>query len=1102
MSELLCTKTDYLLDIIELPMNYKDKSDLSDKKVLNSLIATKIRDLMEKLRLESTESDQRRWVWELLQNAKDVAYDGETVQIEIELTESQKLIFRHTGQPFSIDNITFLIKQASSKERDLPVDGKNKPTGKFGTGFLTTHLLSEKVQVSGVVKEPELNYRSFILPLDRSGRNSDDIIVSVNKSVAIRDALDGNEPLLTYNRNDFNTSFEYILGDDGLDVAKKGIEDLGISLPYTLAFVPTINHVKISSPKISFELNGVDELNSKIKIYKIKHTLNETSEIINILKIEDNETSIAIEVERKEEKIYIKKFSENLPKIFCDFPLVGTENFTLPFVVNSPLFNPTEPRDGVWLSDKAEPKIVQNKKIFLDAIGLYSELMDFAVENKWENLHLLTTTGTPSDKKWFSKTWFEENIQMPIRNKLLNLPIVTLEDGTKASILDEKGEANIFFPYHSKKDVRERIWNLRYKIIPNNIPAKKHIHYWYELVWQDSSKDNMKALTAYIHDLNSLASLAELVIDPLRPIDWLNEYYDLLNFEGKFIEEIIAGKYAVIPNQKGDFKRRVDLKIDEGIDEELKNVLEILNVDTREGLRHNEITTASKYKDRKDTEGQILYKIENQEEVINKINQLLESGKNENSEKATSHLISLFNDGDSFPESREILYQFCVDLLPEETPQKKKIHNWSNDIWRNCDSSRIRRLISIISEAQDTCTLSTVLKIESIDSTSKWLNSFISFLKNHGYSELLNLEDNPILPNQKNTFCQKDNLFIERGNIDIDLKNILDDLGSPIKEELLNEQIYLELPQSRERNEEYVADEITRFITSRFSEIPRSEETKEIFSSLFLWFNNNQEKAEELFQNLYTNKHKLYDDDKIAENLEKARILTDIEKETGLSANQIKERLIKLLSKANATYNGPVNYEELNLMDLYPVGSEDDISTSTSLIDNSSEKSRISISEEAKLMIFQSLRNKGFQISNNVNTEYTVTTGIVSPTGKTVKIVIKSARTGKIYFNPNEWLALSEPDSQLFVVTRGDVVRNITLSDIEAVNETFHMRFNTLAFAMTNVKAFANFFQYLPYTHFIFDSPESTSDYLEQFGLNERITNLSELSADDKSLLH
>jgi hypothetical protein len=149
----------------------------------------------------------------------------------------------------------------------------------------------------------------------------------------------------------------------------------------------------------------------------------------------------------------------------------------------------------------------------------------------------------------------------------------------------------------------------------------------------------------------------------------------------------------------------------------------------------------------------------------------------------------------------------------------------------------------------------------------------------------------------------------------------------------------------------------------------------------------------------------------------------------------------------------------------------------------------------------EELRASGFIVPDSIQINFTIVEGITNPSGKPIKLVVKSGKAGKIYFNPNEWLSLTEPDSQLFVVTRGNVVRNVTLSDIESLNDTFHMRLNTQSFAMTNLKVFAKFFQYLPYTHFIFETPESTTDYLQQFGLSERNSSSSELSADDKNLL-
>jgi hypothetical protein len=65
------------------------------------------------------------------------------------------------------------------------------------------------------------------------------------------------------------------------------------------------------------------------------------------------------------------------------------------------------------------------------------------------------------------------------------------------------------------------------------------------------------------------------------------------------------------------------------------------------------------------------------------------------------------------------------------------------------------------------------------------------------------------------------------------------------------------------------------------------------------------------------------------------------------------------------------------------------------------------------------------------------------------------------------------------------------------------LRFNTQAFAVkANLKAFAQMVKYLPETHFLFNAPISTTDFFKEFGLNERNPSSSELSADDKNLLH
>src|SRR5439155_11222147 len=82
-----------------------------------------------------------RWVWELLQNARDAA-PPEGVFIELELAVGE-LRVRHDGAPFQPNEIAHLIYHGSTKV------GGDGDLDHFGSGFLSTHLLSRVVRVRG-----------------------------------------------------------------------------------------------------------------------------------------------------------------------------------------------------------------------------------------------------------------------------------------------------------------------------------------------------------------------------------------------------------------------------------------------------------------------------------------------------------------------------------------------------------------------------------------------------------------------------------------------------------------------------------------------------------------------------------------------------------------------------------------------------------------------------------------------------------------------------------------------------------------------------------------------------------------------------------------
>lgn len=192
-------------------MNYETRLQQSKEKAADQLLATKILDLMTKLKLGENRHAERRWLWELIQNAKDVSYDDRKVNIEINLNEASAqpyITFSHNGKPFTTDNITFLIEQVSTKDRQAQQSGRRKVTGKFGTGFLSTHLLSEVVEVKGILQDEDLPARKFSVTLDRSAGNPKGIIDSVNNSLdQVRKVLKAPGGGDSINPLDYNTVF-------------------------------------------------------------------------------------------------------------------------------------------------------------------------------------------------------------------------------------------------------------------------------------------------------------------------------------------------------------------------------------------------------------------------------------------------------------------------------------------------------------------------------------------------------------------------------------------------------------------------------------------------------------------------------------------------------------------------------------------------------------------------------------------------------------------------------------------------------------------------------------------------------------------------------
>ena len=215
----------------------------ADNNSLRIGAANRIVQLLQKLRYSNNENSAKRWIWELCQNAKDVCNSTGKVKISINYDEMQrKVFFRHNGKAFSMENILSLINQSSSKDRS---DGSERKSGKFGTGFITTHLLSEVVSISGLLEAND-EYSRFSISLDRTGKERNEIIAAMDKAVSDLRSCTSID-FLDFDEDEYNTVFEYELDDYGMRTARAGLENLRVSAPFVLAMLSDIEEITVEN---------------------------------------------------------------------------------------------------------------------------------------------------------------------------------------------------------------------------------------------------------------------------------------------------------------------------------------------------------------------------------------------------------------------------------------------------------------------------------------------------------------------------------------------------------------------------------------------------------------------------------------------------------------------------------------------------------------------------------------------------------------------------------------------------------------------------------------------------------------------------------------
>lgn len=622
----------------------------------NRSIADKIIKRLHDLE-KTVQNNHGRWAWELLQNAKDsVAETGRKVSVQV-IYDHDRIEFLHNGNHFSEKDIRGLINQISSKEVD---EGEvSTRTGRFGTGFLTTHLLSKEVYIKGIVETIGGDLFQFGFPLNRNGKTTPVLIPKIENAWKEFHASTENSEIEEYDEDEFNTSFIYALdSDEQKDIAQIGVDEFITLIPYVLSFIPEIYSVEIidnvRGESIVFQ-NEVDIVDGFKKINKIQ---NGKVTIVRLLYASNGTVSIAARAIKKGDAFEILSLKD-VPKLFCDFPLIGTENFHFPIVVNSFFFNPQTERDGIWLMGENDPEVIENKDLMKQALVLYKDLINNLESKSFKNVFNIAKTKLPStDEKYFDADWYVTNIQALLRKFLLTKAIVELEDGSNGKLNE------LWFPLKSyTKETKENLWQYTSDLFPQAVCKKDNLHDWTEIIWDDISKITFAELVGDIAKSESISKLSESFgNDENQTFKWFNDV-------GSFIisDEVnlpLFEKNSIIPNENGAFLIKSELFIDQIKDPYLIEILQLLGDDWNDILIHHKVSFGR-------------YVVKKKSEIAAKINEKLKniSTKNQNFIKAISLLSEWFdNNPDEGKELFSETYRKRAELFMNTIEDKDSLY--------------------------------------------------------------------------------------------------------------------------------------------------------------------------------------------------------------------------------------------------------------------------------------------------------------------------------------------------------------------------------------------------------------------------------------------
>ena len=532
---------------------------------------------------QKIEDIRKRWIWELLQNACDARDpNGNELIVEVEYRAEEKLIFLHNGRGFKPNEIAHLIKSGTTK------NSTNEETqGKFGRGFLTTHLLSSTVEIAGLLDTGKED-KWFDFTLKRDNKLQETLAKSLEKSrKAFIGSISVNKPAIP---QPFTTQFMFPIHKTGAkEAVKSGLDTLEECAPYVIAFNQEFSSINIKRPdrKLSFQYLPSDV--SQIGQITVSENKNgKISKRQYLLTSSEKKTSVAVPIELNGNNS-ISLPVEHTPKLYSAFPLVGTESYSLPAVINNPEFSLPPDRDGVQLASLNNKVIVEESCEMLVCL-----LQDTALRHanhrhlhRWAKIpntdYLVLSTETEL------KNCLKKFVEQIIHADVLLTQFDDLTTPKNASLPEAENEGNV-----------ELLWDLlnNWEKFREKLPRRDEAVGWYRAVesWKAVYGTGLLG-TTNVHRLVGLLANTCSCLEDLQnelqkgvcAIDWLNRLYTFLR-DNELLDNKMR-KQPIFLDQDNRFNRFDQLHRDVFGDEKLKDIAELLGWHIKSELYNTQLTT-------------------------------------------------------------------------------------------------------------------------------------------------------------------------------------------------------------------------------------------------------------------------------------------------------------------------------------------------------------------------------------------------------------------------------------------------------------------------------------------------------------------------------